>query len=92
MIHTFSNTFPFLYLPIRWFCHLDDDNYLNPNQLVLRLQEYNPEEQDIYIGECRLGKPIETFDKERPGVCVEMGHIMMKLVLNYVKSLNSFDI
>jgi fringe protein len=41
-----------------WFCHVDDDNYLNVPQLVSLLSKYDPN-KDIYIGRPRLAQPLD---------------------------------
>lgn len=47
----------------RWFCQLDDDNYLNiPN--LLRLLDTYPSDKDLYLGRSSLNHPIETMDRE----------------------------
>lgn len=48
---------------VRWFCHLDDDNYLNVDNLLSVLSEYPPE-QDHYLGRSSLNHAIETIDRE----------------------------
>ncbi|XP_077195716.1 beta-1,3-N-acetylglucosaminyltransferase manic fringe [Paroedura picta] len=53
----------FLASGLSWFCHLDDDNYLNPQALLKLLSSYSPD-QDVYIGKPSLDRPIrasETF-------------------------------
>ncbi len=34
----------------RWFCHFDDDVYVNLQELVKLLKRYKPEWQNVYIG------------------------------------------
>ncbi len=34
----------------RWYCHLDDDEYVNVEVLVKLLSRYNPERERIYLG------------------------------------------
>ncbi|XP_077980388.1 beta-1,3-N-acetylglucosaminyltransferase lunatic fringe-like [Glandiceps talaboti] len=46
----------------RWFCHLDDDNYLNTVQLVKLLQQYKHTD-DVYLGKPSLTHPIEALDR-----------------------------
>ncbi|XP_023814965.2 beta-1,3-N-acetylglucosaminyltransferase manic fringe isoform X2 [Oryzias latipes] len=41
----------------RWFCHVDDDNYVNPVALLSLLSAF-PQEGDIYVGKPSLDKPI----------------------------------
>ncbi|NXU85100.1 MFNG acetylglucosaminyltransferase, partial [Xiphorhynchus elegans] len=40
-----------------WFCHLDDDNYLNPQALLKLLSSYS-ETWDVYLGKPSLNRPI----------------------------------
>ncbi|XP_026650379.2 beta-1,3-N-acetylglucosaminyltransferase manic fringe isoform X1 [Zonotrichia albicollis] len=49
----------FLCLPVTpsWFCHLDDDNYLNPGALLKLLSSY-AETRDVYLGKPSLNRPI----------------------------------
>ncbi|MEQ2196704.1 hypothetical protein XENOCAPTIV_009791 [Xenoophorus captivus] len=46
IVHLIS---PLLFLLHRWFCHVDDDNYVNVRTLVKHLSLY-PHTQDLYIG------------------------------------------
>ena len=34
----------------RWFCHFDDDSYVNIPVLVKTLRQYNPEKERLYLG------------------------------------------
>jgi len=45
-----------------WFCHVDDDNYLNVPALTKTLSAYNPE-QDWYLGKVSISKPLQIYDK-----------------------------
>ncbi|TRY54821.1 hypothetical protein DNTS_001788 [Danionella cerebrum] len=70
----------------KWFCHVDDDNYVNVKTLVKMLSNY-PHTQDMYIGKPSLDRPIEATerlgDKMRPvnfwfatggaGFCISRG-------------------
>ncbi|NXG05305.1 MFNG acetylglucosaminyltransferase, partial [Sakesphorus luctuosus] len=40
-----------------WFCHLDDDNYLNPQALLKLLSSYSVM-WDVYLGKPSLNRPI----------------------------------
>lgn len=42
----------------RWFCHFDDDNYVNVPQLVQLLNEYHPT-MDWYLGKPSVASPLE---------------------------------
>ncbi|KAM4530412.1 beta-1,3-N-acetylglucosaminyltransferase lunatic fringe [Odontesthes bonariensis] len=46
----------------KWFCHVDDDNYLNVRTLVKQLSQY-PHTQDMYIGKPSLDRPIEATER-----------------------------
>ncbi|XP_040001205.1 beta-1,3-N-acetylglucosaminyltransferase manic fringe isoform X1 [Xiphias gladius] len=45
----------------RWFCHVDDDNYLNLEALLSLLSAF-PQEGDIYVGRPSLDKPITAHE------------------------------
>ncbi|XP_062710172.1 fringe glycosyltransferase-like, partial [Aedes albopictus] len=44
----------------RWWCHFDDDNYVNVPRLVRLLDEYSPT-QDWYLGKPSISSPLEIF-------------------------------
>ncbi|XP_056406285.1 beta-1,3-N-acetylglucosaminyltransferase radical fringe [Hyla sarda] len=46
----------------KWFCHLDDDNYLNLRALLNLLSAF-PHNADIYVGRPSLDHPVETLDR-----------------------------
>lgn len=46
----------------RWFCHVDDDNYVNVRALLRLLASYPPT-QDIYIGKPSLDRPIQATER-----------------------------
>lgn len=48
--------------PLRWFCHVDDDNYVNVRTLVKFLSQY-PHTQDMYVGKPSLDRPIEATER-----------------------------
>ncbi|XP_048820699.1 beta-1,3-N-acetylglucosaminyltransferase radical fringe isoform X1 [Lagopus muta] len=45
----------------KWFCHVDDDNYVNPRTLLRLLSAFSPS-QDVYVGRPSLDHPIEAAD------------------------------
>lgn len=45
----------------RWFCHMDDDNYLNMGALLRLLSQYS-HTQDVYIGRPSLEHPLEATE------------------------------
>ncbi|XP_054159609.1 fringe glycosyltransferase-like [Oppia nitens] len=47
----------------RWFCHLDDDNYLNVPQLVRLLENYSPL-QDWYLGKPSIRQPLQIVSRD----------------------------
>ncbi|PKK29791.1 MFNG O-fucosylpeptide 3-beta-N-acetylglucosaminyltransferase, partial [Columba livia] len=44
-----------------WFCHLDDDNYLNPRALLKLLSSYSAT-WDVYLGKPSLNRPIRASE------------------------------
>ncbi|XP_067316656.1 beta-1,3-N-acetylglucosaminyltransferase lunatic fringe-like [Anolis sagrei] len=46
----------------KWFCHVDDDNYVNVRMLIKLLSSY-PHTQDIYIGKPSLDRPIQATER-----------------------------
>ncbi|KAK1805205.1 hypothetical protein P4O66_019558 [Electrophorus voltai] len=46
----------------KWFCHVDDDNYVNVRTLIKLLSQY-PHTQDMYIGKPSLDRPIEATER-----------------------------
>uniref|UniRef100_A0A1B6EG05 Fringe-like glycosyltransferase domain-containing protein n=1 Tax=Clastoptera arizonana TaxID=38151 RepID=A0A1B6EG05_9HEMI len=47
----------------KWFCHFDDDNYVNVPRLVQTLGDYNPQE-DWYLGKPSIRAPLEILNRE----------------------------
>ncbi|KAG7460418.1 beta-1,3-N-acetylglucosaminyltransferase manic fringe-like [Solea senegalensis] len=45
----------------RWFCHVDDDNYVNLGALLALLSAF-PQQSDIYVGKPSLDKPITAHE------------------------------
>ncbi len=54
----------------RWFCHFDDDNYVNVPALVRKLQEFDPR-QDWYLGKPSIPEPLEILDRDNMQVSSE---------------------
>lgn len=51
----------------KWFCHVDDDNYVNAEALPKLLSQYHSS-QDVYIGRPSIGKPIQaTYTTKNSG-------------------------
>lgn len=53
----------------RWFCHVDDDNYLNVDTLLKLLSQYS-HTQDVYLGRPSLERPIQATEQIGPGQAV----------------------
>lgn len=51
----------FLASGLRWFCHVDDDNYVNPRALLQLLKTF-PQDRDIYVGKPSLNRPIHASE------------------------------
>ncbi|XP_005407560.2 PREDICTED: beta-1,3-N-acetylglucosaminyltransferase radical fringe [Chinchilla lanigera] len=50
----------------KWFCHVDDDNYVNPSVLLHLLSTFSPN-QDVYLGRPSLDHPIEATERVQGG-------------------------
>lgn len=48
----------------KWFCHFDDDNYVNVPRLVEFLKDYNPKE-DWYLGKPSIQRAFEISSKNK---------------------------
>ncbi|XP_058894547.1 beta-1,3-N-acetylglucosaminyltransferase lunatic fringe [Kogia breviceps] len=46
----------------KWFCHVDDDNYVNVRALLRLLAGYPPA-QDVYLGKPSLDRPIQATER-----------------------------
>uniref|UniRef100_A0A8D2DIQ2 MFNG O-fucosylpeptide 3-beta-N-acetylglucosaminyltransferase n=1 Tax=Sciurus vulgaris TaxID=55149 RepID=A0A8D2DIQ2_SCIVU len=55
----------FLASGLSWFCHVDDDNYVNPWAL-LRLLRAFPATLDVYVGRPSLNRPIRASEPQAP--------------------------
>ncbi|XP_015121360.1 fringe glycosyltransferase isoform X1 [Diachasma alloeum] len=47
----------------KWFCHFDDDNYVNVPRLLKLLDNYNPRE-DWYLGRPSIPAPLEIMRQQ----------------------------
>ncbi|XP_057667628.1 fringe glycosyltransferase [Diorhabda carinulata] len=54
----------FLKTDKKWFCHFDDDNYVNVPRLVRFLGDYNPRDE-WYLGKPSIQAPLEIVKKEK---------------------------
>ncbi|KAM9229393.1 beta-1,3-N-acetylglucosaminyltransferase manic fringe isoform 2-T2 [Dugong dugon] len=53
----------FLASGLRWFCHVDDDNYVNPRALLQLLATFAPA-RDVYVGRPSLNRPIQASEPQ----------------------------
>lgn len=42
----------------KWWCHVDDDNYVNRDVMMRLLSRYDADNDDVYIGRASWTKPI----------------------------------
>ena len=56
-------SFNFAIFSFRWFCHFDDDNYVNVPGLVKKLQQFDYD-QDWYLGKPSIPEPLEILDRD----------------------------
>ncbi|KAK7868832.1 hypothetical protein R5R35_003666 [Gryllus longicercus] len=49
----------------KWFCHVDDDNYVNVPRLLKLLGQFNPQE-DWYLGKPSIRSPLEIILRDNP--------------------------
>lgn len=47
----------------KWFCHFDDDNYVNIPRLLQLLRLYNSRD-DWYLGKPSIKQPLEIEDRD----------------------------
>uniref|UniRef100_A0A2K6TB84 O-fucosylpeptide 3-beta-N-acetylglucosaminyltransferase n=1 Tax=Saimiri boliviensis boliviensis TaxID=39432 RepID=A0A2K6TB84_SAIBB len=47
----------------RWFCHVDDDNYVNARALLQLLRAF-PLARDVYVGRPSLNRPIHASEPQ----------------------------
>jgi len=57
----------FFWFANRWFCHFDDDNYVNIPRLVRLLADYSPQE-DWYLGKPSIRAPLEILNRDKSSV------------------------
>lgn len=60
MIFNLFLCFAYPFALFRFWCHFDDDNYVNIPTLVRVLKEYHAY-QDWYLGKPSISSPIEMF-------------------------------
>jgi len=68
----------------RWFCHFDDDTYVNVDLLLLMLANYRHNE-DWYLGRPSLSTKLQITNFEQPGVSGRMNQ------MNHFNSVNNMN-
>jgi hypothetical protein len=58
----YSNTYFYFTFYLSWYCHFDDDNYLNVERLYQVLKNYDPNE-DWYLGRRSTSQKINSYYK-----------------------------
>ena len=58
----------------RWFCHFDDDVYVNVGELVSVLDQYNSSSEPVYLGRWPLSR-------EKMEVQCMQGRVVLSWVL-----------
>jgi len=48
-----------------WFCHFDDDQYVNVAALESKLRQFD-HSKDWYLGKPSIGKPLDILDRDSP--------------------------
>ena len=46
-----------------WFCHFDDDNYVNVPALIKKLREFD-HTKEWYLGKPSISEPLEILDRD----------------------------
>lgn len=73
----------FFCLIFRWFCHFDDDNYLNVEQLQQLLSEYDSSSL-WYLGKPSVASPLEIKLSEVSYDLIEMNSIFVEITFIWV--------
>ncbi|POI21023.1 hypothetical protein CIB84_015230 [Bambusicola thoracicus] len=71
----------------KWFCHVDDDNYVNPRTLLRLLSAFSPS-QDVYVGRPSLDHPIEAADHVQSDGSVSNFTVRLRIILSLLNFLN----
>ena len=62
LILIFVRHFLILFL-FSWFCHFDDDQYVNVAALETSLQQFD-QSKDWYLGKPSIAKPLDILDRD----------------------------
>lgn len=77
---------PCLVFFCRWFCHVDDDNYVNLHNLLHLLSAFS-HSQDIYVGRPSLDHPIEAADHVRNDGSVSVFYNWASVISNWTNQI-----
>ena len=69
MMNVLLDKLQFNCLIFRWFCHFDDDNYVNVPALVRKLKQFD-HNKDWYLGKPSIPEPLEIMDREHNNVSI----------------------
>ena len=67
----------------RWYCHFDDDVYVNIPMLVTTLAEYNPLREKVYIG--RWPRPYKNLPLPR----TKLHHVSVPFIVHVMRTAYS---
>ena len=76
LIKTSVTKFIFIHYKVyifSWFCHFDDDQYVNVAALEAKLRQFEPS-SEWYLGKPSIGRPLDILDRESPEVEVSFHH------------------
>lgn len=73
----------------RWFCHVDDDNYVILPSLLGLLSSYH-HSQDVYLGRPSLDHPIEAAERVKSDGSVSLLHLSMRTKFRLCKILDIY--
>ena len=76
----------------RWFCHFDDDQYVNVLALEDKLRSLDWD-QDWYLGKPSIEKPLEILDRDSPDMKVRIFiGLDIELLAEIARAFNSINI
>ena len=64
-----------------WFCHFDDDQYVNVAALESKLRQFD-ERKDWYLGKPSIGKPLDILDRDDPDTQVIVLSLSQKVTFS----------
>jgi fringe protein len=61
-----------MFFYFRWFCHFDDDQYVNVPGLLRKLADF-PADQPWYLGKNSIDRPLEILDRDKQDQVPKLG-------------------